>query len=192
MAVRALAFAGLLTTPPAYAEILQIDLPTAPLAIFGVAFMADHLGPHDGFVVNTTVHLEFHTSTMFGNFDAADFLLELEAPVGPGVPQYPEWQLIGPALGWSGNGVFTADLQTSALNGRILDGQGKPGSFSLWFIRLLNNAGPFPLGGQLVNSSFRIHIEPVPAPTTIAPLVVLAPMIPWRRRRLRKQRPSEE
>jgi hypothetical protein len=169
----------------AHAGVLHLDLPSIPLGTFGQVFTADHLGPAHGVVTGASVHLEFHTATSFGNFDAANFFLELEAPVGPGIPSYPEWELTGPGLGWSGNGVFTADLQTSALNGLILDGQGKPGSFSLWFIRIINGAGSLPIGGQLVDSYFEIQIEPVPAPA--APAVVVA--MAWLTRRRRRGNP---
>ena len=157
----------------AHAEVLHLDLPSIPLGTFGQVFMVDHLGPGQGVVTGASVHLEFQTTTSFGNFNAANFFVELEAPVGPGIPSYPEWELTGPGLGWSGNGVFTADLQTSALNGLILDGQGKLGSFSLWFVRIINGAGPLPLGGQLVDSYFEIQIEAVPAPCTSAAALVL-------------------
>jgi len=144
----------------ASADELVINLPAADLGIFGVEFSADFLGPVEGTVVNTTVHLEFDTETAFGSFPAENILVELTAPVGEGDP-FPELEIVGGDLGWLGAGVFTADFESDALNGEILIGQMDKGAeFSLWQLRILNGKGPVPLGGKFIDSTFVIEIEP--------------------------------
>src|SRR5690606_35892041 len=89
----------------------RFDLPTAPLAIFGLFFHADHLGPPMGTIVDARVDLTLTTTTM----DAATLAITLQAP-SAGVPS---WQLKGSDLGWSGTGTFRARVSTKALNGPI-------------------------------------------------------------------------
>src|SRR5688572_15788591 len=155
----------------ASAETVRFDLPGAPLAMFGLSFGADYLAPPEGSVTSARMHLEFNTETDFGSFDAADILIQVQAPVGE---EFPWWDVQGASLGWSGPGTFTADIETNLLNGPILIKEIDPDAdFSVWFVRLLNAEDDQPLGGQFIGSYVEVDIAPVPAPASALALGML-------------------
>jgi hypothetical protein len=152
------AAAGLAPSGPAWAEETQVrfDLPGAPLAFFGREYTADHLeGAGAGSVVSTRLVLRFETEAPAGSFhDAADLLVQLQLPT-EGVPT---WSIRGSDLGWSGTGSFGAEVDTTEFAGRLLDVE--PGSFRLWFVRIVSdNPVQQQLGGQLTESFFEATIE---------------------------------
>lgn len=162
---------------------LQFDLTEAPLGIFGAQFTADYITPVEeiagGQIVSTRFHLEYD-STVAPNplADAGTLAIDFQPPAG----DLPIFTLTGADLGWSGTGQFTGDFETDALNLPILDFP-PDAEFALWFVRIFNadDASPL-LGGQLTNSYIQVDVEVIPAPATLA-LLMLTPMIGAQRRR---------
>lgn len=160
----------------------QFDLTEAPLGFFGLEFSSDYIVPSNeiigGEIVDARIHLEFNTDNPNGSMaDAANLEIQFQPPV-EGVPF---WNVSGADLGWSGTGAFTGDLSTNTLNLPIIDLP--PDSFSLWFVRIINNNDAMPLlGGQLSNSYIQVDVNTVPAP---AGALALAPILFARRRRRR-------
>ena len=180
----ALAAAGL-TLPFAAGVVTtyQFDLTEAPLGFFGLEFSSDFLIESNdiigGQIVDVRMHLEFNTSNPAGSMaDAANLEIQFQPPV-EGVPF---WNVSGADLGWSGTGSFVGDISTDTLNLPILDLP--PDSFSLWFVRIINNNDAAPqLGGQLMNSYIQVDVEVIPAPASALALGLFGFVARSRRRR---------
>lgn len=130
-------------------EVHAYDVPSIDLAIFGLQYTADFLGPATGWLSATRVNLTFVAD---GPLDAADIRLFFQAPSN-GVPG---WTLTGADLGWSGSGTFNASLETASLDGPIDVG----GDFSLFFLRL-DAVGGQPMSGHFEMSAFEVDVAPL-------------------------------
>lgn len=111
------------------------------------------LGPAGGEIVHATVDVTFTTS---GQFHAQDLGVFLNMSSGGGS----SFGFTGAQLGWTGQGTFTAHLESDALNG-YLDPYGNP--WSTWFLDTVNlNPGNGPITGAFDELVFRITYGPCP------------------------------
>ena len=103
-------------------------------------------------ITQTRLVLSFTTS---GGFDAAGLDLLITARVD-NQDTYGVWEVTGADLGWSGQGTFTADITTAALNGTVLNG--------VWSHDLSgppSDDGPLPYSGEFTADS-RIEVTYAP------------------------------
>jgi hypothetical protein len=77
------------------------------------------IGPDSGAITNTRLVITF---TTLDGFDAANLTILLAGHVIPEDPDGGFWFITGADLGWSGEGTFTADVSTQALNGEVVPG----------------------------------------------------------------------
>lgn len=177
-----LAFAGLTASAGVAPSTFRFDLTEAPLGFFGQVWSQDSLVPvadiRDMQIVETRVHLEFNTTSVIDFHDAAAFLLQFQPPT----INVPVIDFLGADMGWSGLGIFTADVISTAANEPILDFP-PDAEFSLWFMRVVSadDRNPF-LGGELTGSFIEVDLVPVPEPSTIG-LVALGGLAFLRRSR---------
>lgn len=168
------AFAG-----DAWAEIrtLRFDMPQN-IGVFGLVWQADYFEPAlEGTIADARLVVNFNTETGARRFhDAADILFQHQLPT----TTLPFWNVRGSDLGWSGTGVFTASLSTSAFNGQPLIAEG---DLVLWFGRIVsdNDAEPA-LGGRLIDSYWEFDVNVVPAPGAGAAMAAMIALAARRRR----------
>jgi len=177
------AFAGI--DPPPI-NTVHLDLPSAALAIFGLEYGADYLSTlaetENRTIVETRYHLEFNTEHALGSLaDAADIAIQFQPPT----ISLPIITFSGADFGWSGTGVFTADLSTGVFNEPILDFSDvdPPPDFILWFVRIVNLDGANPLlGGAFSNSYIEVDLAPIPEPQSLSLLAGAALLVLFQRR----------
>lgn len=133
------------------ADTHVFDVTGANLAIFGVQYSADYLGPAEGTITGARAELRYQSG---GSLDPADLIFQFQAP-SDGVPV---WQFTGADLGWSGTGTFQASISTDELDG-VIDLGDPPPDFSL-FLLVISAADFQPLAGQFINSSFEVDVVP--------------------------------
>ncbi|MCH7797755.1 MAG: hypothetical protein IID28_04830 [Planctomycetes bacterium] len=151
-AVAALAVA---VTASGTVQTTQCLLPSIPLDKFGVQFAFDCVSFPAGVILQTRADIHYLNDP---GDDAADLMLSIQAP-----PEgQPVWNITGADFGWSGDGVFTADITTDALNG-VIDLGNPPPDFSLFVVTIQMQGGQ-PLAGRFVMSTFNIDILVKPCP----------------------------
>ena len=157
------------------AHTLRYDLPETPLFIFNLGVLLDFGFPVEpAEVVKTRFHLVFQTQTAGGNFPAQDIALRLEPPIPSPVPG----ELLnktftgGADFGWSGNGSFTFNGETDALDGVAIPAP--PGTLSLLYAieifnarRLIDPGDLTPIGGQFINSYIEVDYVLIPEPSSM-------------------------
>jgi hypothetical protein len=77
------------------------------------------IGPDSGVITNTRLVITF---TTLDDFDASNLTILLAGHVITKDPNGGFWYITGADLGWFGQGTFTADISTAALNGDIVPG----------------------------------------------------------------------
>lgn len=169
-AVVAAVAGGLLVVPAAAeADVHIVDFfPEDPTN--GNTLQLRFLGPTEGTVVDTRLVITFTTQN---GFRAEDLLIGLVVPVTPDEPGGGFWFVTGEDLGWSGEGTFTADISTGAINGTL-----NPG---LWGFELGSVNDPPAYAGWF-SADTRFELTIVPAPGAAA-LLVGAGVLALRRRR---------
>jgi|GEM_PF-3181533 len=185
--IAAAAIGSLTAGAAAQTQTIRYDFTTTPLAVFNFEFTADYLFPIEATEVTATrLHIEFQTNTFAGEYDAANMGLYFQAPVQD--PSHPTGlatvPVLGSDLGFSGNGVFTADVDLPALNGMVIPALPGDTAFLYGITYFhgphLTNPDDFtPMGGQHLNSYLEVDYIPAPA-TAAVPLVAFAAL---RRRR---------
>lgn len=198
--IKSLAPVGVLlaSTAPVFAgapqvQTLRLNISSTPLAIYNFAQFEDYPIPGlDATVIATRIHLEFHTQTFFGEFDAANFGLALIAPIDAPEPgdALVSHAMVGSELGWAGSGEFVYDAPIPIAGELLTPGfPGAPLFFGLDYFHPFNvtdppPANPMQLGGQLFNSYFEIdYILDVPAPGAVTALAPAGLLAARRRRR---------
>lgn len=105
-----------------------------------------------GNITDTHVHITFSTSEAF---QSQHFNFIFGGPTGG-------LGFAGPDFGWTGQGAFTADFHSAALNGELLM-QGRGPTLSFWFLDIHQSPEslPVPLTGSLDEPSFiRFTVQP--------------------------------
>lgn len=112
----------------------------------------------EGRIVGTHFEITFTTG---GNFDAANLGVTLVMPVLPDHFGFSALSFTGFEAGWSGQGTFTYEIESDALNGTMaLDGN----PWATWFIEIVNlNPGGGPINGNFDVWRYAIHFAPCPA-----------------------------
>ena len=136
-------------------QTTQCLLPSIPLDTFGALFAFDCAGFPEGVILQSRADIHYINDP---GDDAADLMISIQAP-SEGLPV---WHLTGADFGWSGDGVFTADVTTDLLNG-VIDLGSPPPDFSLFHITIEMQGGQ-PLAGRFVLSTFNIDILGKPCP----------------------------
>ena len=136
-------------------QTYQCLLPSARLEIFGDQFSFVCTGPPAGEILRARADLEYANDP---GDDAADLMVSVQAP-SEGLPV---WVLRGADLGWSGVGMFTAQVETHVLDG-VIDLGIPPPEFSEFMITI-EMADGGPLEGQFTHSTFEIDIVGKPCP----------------------------
>ncbi len=77
------------------------------------------IGPDSGIITNTRFVATF---TTLDGFDAANLTILLAGRVIADDPNGGYWRITGADLGWFGEGTFTADVSTSAINCEVVPG----------------------------------------------------------------------
>lgn len=77
------------------------------------------IGPDSGTITNTRLVVTF---TTLDGFNAADLTILLAGHVVPEFPDGGYWRITGADLGWFGEGTFSADVSTLAVNGQVVPG----------------------------------------------------------------------
>lgn len=162
--------AGLLLAPAAAtADVHIVDFfPEEPTN--GNTLQLRFFGPTEGTITNTRLAITFTTQN---GFRAEDLLIGLVVPVTPDDPEGGFWFVTGEDLGWSGEGTFTADVSTAAINGTL-----NPG---LWGFELGSLNDPPAYAGSF-SADTRFELTIVPAPGAVA-LAAGAGVLALRRRR---------
>ena len=108
----------------------------------------------EGTVASTIVELRF---TATGTFDAANLGLSICLPTNGGIACH---GVTGAELGWSGQGTFLAQLETTALNGDLALVEGP---FYTWFATISNNnPGGGPITGSIDVWTYRLQMADCP------------------------------
>lgn len=112
------------------------------------------IGPEGGQIIGASLDVTFTTA---GSFDAANLGVWLYLNLHEGGTAF---GFSGAELGWSGQGTFTASLNSRALNGHI-NSFGNP--YSTWFIGMSNlNPGGGPITGDFEALVYRLNYAPCP------------------------------
>lgn len=135
-------------------QLTQCLLPSIPLEKFGESFDFDCVGPPEGRIIRAYTDIAYFNDP---GQDAAELMLTFQAPVAGD----PTWTLTGADLGWSGFGIFFAEVDTDTLNGSFDFGE-PPLDFSLFHVTVEMVPGGL-MQGQFTTSTFNVEIN-VPAP----------------------------
>ncbi|MBK8914407.1 MAG: hypothetical protein IPM64_07355 [Phycisphaerales bacterium] len=130
------------------------DLSGLPLLPFG----GEVLGAStiEGTIVGTTVNVTFRADEPFS---AADFAFQMVIPVSQ-IAEFVSFSFWGQELGWSGAGVFSAELTTDAFNGFVSPGD-QP--FFTWFAVMANtNFEGGPIRGELLDLRYSFRFDHCP------------------------------
>lgn len=156
----ATALAAIALTTPAISAVPRCgtvevwDFSGLPLLPFG----GEVLGAStiEGVIVGTTVNVTFRADEPFS---AADFAFQMVIPVSQ-IADLTSFTFWGQELGWSGSGVFSAELTTDAFNGFVSPGD-QP--FFFWFAAITNtNFEGGPIQGELLDLRYRFQFDRCP------------------------------
>jgi hypothetical protein len=130
-------------------QTTQCLLPSIPLAKFGTQFQFECQGYPTGLITNTRADIHYLNEP---GDDAAAVMISIQAPSAG----QPVWHFLGDDLGWSGDGVFTLDIESDILNGLI--DLGLPTPANSVFVITIEMLGGIPLEGRFVTSVFTMDI----------------------------------
>ena len=145
-AAAALAVAMTATGTP---QTTQCLLPSIPLEEFGMQFDFECQGLPIGVIINSRADIHYLNEP---GDDASGLMISIQAPS----EGQPVWQILGDDLGWSGDGVFTLNIESDVLNGLI--DLGSPPPANSVFLITIEMLGGVPLEGRFVTSVFTVDI----------------------------------
>ena len=145
----AVAALALSMTAAGTVQTTQCLLPSIPLAKFGTQFEFECQGYPTGLIINTRADIHYLNDP---GDDASGLMISIQAPSDG----QPVWQLLGDDLGWSGDGVFTLDIDSDILDGLI--DLGLPPPANSVFVITIEMLGGIPLEGRFVTSVFTVDI----------------------------------
>jgi len=147
LALAAAAHGGVQTT--------QCLLPSIPLEKFGESFEFDCTAPPAGTILRTFTDLAYFNDP---GQDAAEIMFTIVSPAAGS----PTWVLTGADLGWSGFGIFFAEVESDLLDGSF--DLGDPPDVAYFHITLEMVPGGT-MQGQFITSTFNVDIDaPAPCP----------------------------
>ena len=130
-------------------QTTQCLLPSIPLEKFGTHFDFECQGFPTGVIINSRADIHYLNEP---GDDASGLMISIQAPS----EGQPVWQILGDDLGWSGDGVFTLDIESDVLNGLI--DLGSPPPANSVFLITIEMLGGVPLEGRFVTSVFTVDI----------------------------------
>ncbi len=130
-------------------QTTQCLLPSIPLEKFGTHFDFECQGFPTGVITNSRADIHYLNEP---GDDASGLMISIQAPS----EGQPVWQILGDDLGWSGDGVFTLDIESDVLNGLI--DLGSPPPANSVFLITIEMLGGVPLEGRFVTSVFTVDI----------------------------------
>ncbi len=145
----AVAVLALSVTAAGTVQITQCLLPSIPLDKFGTQFVFECAGYPAGIIINSNADIHYFNEP---GDDASGLMISIEAPS----EGQPVWQFLGDDFGWSGDGVFTLDIDSDILNGLI--DLGIPTPPTSVFLITIEMLGGVPLEGRFVTSVFTMDI----------------------------------
>ncbi len=145
----AVAVLALSVTAAGTDQTTQCLLPSIPLDKFGTQFVFECQGYPTGIITNSRADIHYLNDP---GDDASGLMISIQAPS----QGQPVWQLLGDDFGWSGDGVFTLDIESDILNG-IID-LGIPTPPNSVFLITIEMLGGVPLEGRFVTSVFTVDI----------------------------------
>ena len=100
-------------------QTVTFPFPDQPLENYGVEALYGWFGEDavGGQITSSRLYLKFETA---GDMDAARFHTQFVVPT---LGDNSVWELTGADLGWSGQGLFTAMIQTDEFNGEVRSGK---------------------------------------------------------------------
>ncbi len=130
-------------------QTTQCLLPSIDLDNFGTQFSFECQGYPSGVIIGSRADIHYFNDP---GDDASGLMISIVAPS----EGEPVWQILGDDLGWSGDGVFTVDMESDVLNGLI--DLGTPPPANSVFLVTIEMLGGLPLEGHFVVSVLSIDI----------------------------------
>ncbi len=134
----AIAVLAVSVTASGTVQTTQCLLPSIPLDKFGTQFVFECQGYPTGVIVNSNADIHYFNDP---GDDASGLMISIQAPS----EGQPVWQFLGDDFGWSGDGVFTLDIDSDVLDGLI--DLGTPMPANSVFVITIQMLGGVPLEG---------------------------------------------